>query len=56
MKNNVNMCITESLCSTAEISTALLINFASIKKQLKFKKYLLLSLVHDTIGTSFSAT
>ena len=33
MKKNVYVCITESLCCTAEINTTLQINYISIKKK-----------------------
>ena len=51
MKNNVYMCTTESFHSTAEISTELLINYASIKKWTAEIQEILVAL----IGT-FSST
>ena len=40
------MCITESLCCTAEIGTALLINYTSTKKGKKIDLYKCLSNVY----------
>ena len=41
MKNNVYICITESLCCTAEINTMLQIGYTSIIKYYgTFKEYL----------------
>ena len=36
-KKNVHICITESLCCTAEINTTLLINYTSILKNVRGK-------------------
>ena len=35
LKKNIYVCITESLCCTAETSTTLLINYISVKKKKK---------------------
>ena len=37
-KKNVYMCITESLCCTAEMGTTLYINYTSIKKRKEYEK------------------